>query len=97
MHHDRGHRASCAGDFHQNGHVIVTNPNQLMSVNQQQHLQHQQRRRSSIHQSVIQHAPAAPTHQAPVQVQPPLSPESPSQQQPQQIQDVKVEITEVKP
>lgn len=95
VHHDRGHRASCISDHHSNGHVLVTNPNQLMAVNQQQHLQHQaaaQRRRSSIHASMIQHMPAASTHQAPVQqvTQPPSSPENKSQ-------DVTVEITEVKP
>lgn len=97
VHHDRGHRASCISEHHANGHVLVSNPNQLMAVNQQQHLQHQaaaQRRRSSIHASMIQHMPAANAQQAPVQEvhqqeQPP-SPES-------KTQDVTVEITEVKP
>ncbi|KAG5669865.1 hypothetical protein PVAND_000156 [Polypedilum vanderplanki] len=101
IHHDRGHRASCiSGDgHHPNGHVIVTNPNQLMTVNQQQHLQHQQqaqRRRSSIHQSTIQHANSAPQQQAPVQIQP-TSDLSPEQENNGIIQDVRVEITEVKP
>jgi hypothetical protein len=94
VHHDRGHRASCISDHHSNGHVLVTNPNQLMAVNQQQHLQHQaaaQRRRSSIHASMIQHMPSPPAQQAPVQeVQSPPSPTN-------KAQDVKVEITEVKP
>lgn len=94
VHHDRGHRASCISEHHANGHVIVSNPSQLMAVNQQQHLQHQaaaQRRRSSIHASMIQHAPAAQNQQAPVQqVQPPVSPQK-------VVQDVKVEITEIDP
>lgn len=95
VHHDRGHRASCiSGDHHANGHVVVSNPSQLMAVNQQQHLQHQaaaQRRRSSIHASMIQHASAAHSQQAPVQeVQ---SPESPQKMD----QEITVEITEVKP
>jgi hypothetical protein len=99
VHHDRGHRASCVSthDHHANGHVVVSNPSQLMAVNQQQHLQHQaaaQRRRSSIHASMmVQHAPVAQSHQAPVQEVEQLSPVSP-----QKIDhDVKVEITEVKP
>lgn len=99
IHHDRGHRASCISDHHANGHVIVSNPSQLMAVNQQQHLQHQQqaqRRRSSIHQSVIQHAQIAPQQQPPVQIQP-AQEEDEQQQQQNVIQDVKVEITEVKP
>lgn len=98
IHHDRGHRASCIGEHHANGHIIVSNPNQLMTVNQQQHLQHQQqaqRRRSSIHQSIVQHAPA-PAQQPPVQIQ--SAQDEEQQQQPSsQVQDVKVEITEVKP
>ncbi|KAL7022733.1 hypothetical protein ACKWTF_012363 [Chironomus riparius] len=97
IHHDRGHRASCISDHHANGHVVVSNPSQLMAVNQQQHLQHQQqaqRRRSSIHQSVIQHAQIAPQQQPPVQIQPAQEEE---EQQQNVIQDVKVEITEVKP
>lgn len=102
MHHDRGHRASCisthhAGDHHTNGHVVVSNPSQLMAVNQQQHLQHQaaaQRRRSSIHASMIQHASAAHSQQAPVQQVEPQEPPA----SPQKIdQEVTVEITEVKP
>jgi hypothetical protein len=104
IHHDRGHRASCVsgdGGHHQNGgHIIVTNPNQLTTVNQQQHLQHQhqaQRRRSSIHQSTIQHANAAPQPQAPVQIQPAQQLSSPEQENSSIVQDVRVEITEVKP
>jgi hypothetical protein len=105
IHHDRGHRASIAGEHHPNGHIVVSNPNQLMAVNQQQHLHHQalaQRRRSSIHQSVI-HAPA-PLHQPPVQTShhhddsdSPTKEEQQEQHSPQINQDVKVEITEVKP
>lgn len=95
VHHDRGHRASCISEHHANGHVLVTNPNHLMAVNQQQHIQHQaaaQRRRSSIHASMIQHMPAANAQQAPVQeVHQPPSPEE------SKAQDVTVEITEVKP
>lgn len=97
VHHDRGHRASCVSDHHANGHVVVSNPSQLMAVNQQQHLQHQaaaQRRRSSIHASMIQHASAAPSHQAPVQQVQPQEPETSPQKT---VQDVTVEITEVKP
>lgn len=55
----------------------------------QQNGQHQ-RRRSSIHQSVIQHAASSVHHEAqnqPVQ----------KQQHDKALQDVKVEITEVKP
>lgn len=94
VHHDRGHRASCISDHHSNGHVLVTNPNQLATVNQQQHIQHQaaaQRRRSSIHASMIQHMTSPPAQQTPVQQpQQPPSPEN-------KPQDVTVEITEVKP
>lgn len=84
---------------HHTNHTVVTDPNQLFSVNQQQHIQHQlmihqqqtnhQRRRSSIHQSVIQHAPAQPNGSQQQQRQP----------QPDEdiAQDVTVEITEVKP
>ncbi len=96
VHHERGHRTSNQSDHHHtNGHVVVTDPNQLMAVNHQQHIQHQaaaQRRRSSIHASTVPHSAIAPCHQAPVQIQPPHSPSSPNT-----IQDVKVEITQVKP
>lgn len=70
-----------------------------MAVNQQQHLQHQQlaqRRRSSIHQSVIQHAQAAQQQQPPVQIQP-VQQDEHEDVSPNVVQDVKVEITEVKP
>lgn len=95
-----------APEQHVNGHhTVVTDPNQLFSVNQQQHVQHQlmmhqqggnhQRRRSSIHQSVVQHAPAPHHHNSSNHQQPP---QQQIQEQPQIItQDVKVEITEVKP
>lgn len=96
VHHDRGHRASCISTHdHHNGHVVVSNPSQLMAVNQQQHLQHQAaaaRRRSSIHTSVIQHASAAASQQAPVQ-----DPDQPETSPQKVMQDVKVEITEVQP
>jgi hypothetical protein len=103
-----------APEQHTNGHhTVVTNPNQLFSVNQQQHMQHQltmhqqqqggnhQRRRSSIHQSVVQHAPPAPHHHNSSHHhhhQQPQQQHEQEEEQPQNItQDVKVEITEVKP
>lgn len=76
-------------------HTVVTDPQQLFSVNQQQHIQHQlmihqqQRRRSSIHQSVVQHAPA---HHRASMSEHPSQPHANSEPP-----DVKVEITEVKP
>jgi hypothetical protein len=91
-------------------HTVVTDPNQLFSVNQQQHIQHQltmhqqqqggnhQRRRSSIHQSVIQHAPATHHHSSSHHHHQTQQQQHQQQETPQIItQDVKVEITEVKP
>jgi hypothetical protein len=87
-------------------HTVVTNPNQLFSVNQQQHMQHQlmihqqtQRRRSSISQSVLQHAAqvAASSNINNLQTQKQLIEED-TQTAIQLPKDhVKVEITEVKP
>jgi hypothetical protein len=103
-----------APEQHANGnHTVVTNPNQLFSVNQQQHIQHQltmhqqqqggnhQRRRSSIHQSVVQHAPAThhqnPSHHSSSEHYN-HQPHHRHPEEPEIVnQDVKVEITEVKP
>lgn len=105
QHHKADHHTA------QNGtHTVVTDPNQLFSVNQQQHIQHQlmmhqqqqngQRRRSSIHQSVVQHVPAPVQHHANIQnlhQHPPQQPAASSHDTRRKSQDVKVEITEVKP
>ena len=80
-------------EHHGNGHhTVVTNPNDLLNVNQQQHVHHQllihqqqERRRSSV-----QHASAR-------LVQPHTS--SPTQKPSieDKIQDIEVEIQEVQP
>lgn len=93
-------------------HTVVSNPSQLTSVNQQQHMQHQlmihnstQRRRSSLQPSVLQHAAAVAAagnlhHQAQQKI---LQDQmNPSQQQSPDQDNINkdpviVEITEVKP
>lgn len=77
-------------------HTVVTNPNDLLEINQQQHIQHQlmihqqQRRRSSVYQTAAQHPPTVVQktnhHHPPVQ----------TDNSQNKVQDVKVEITEVK-
>lgn len=94
LHHHKPEHFPKAPNHNQ---TVVSDPQQLFSVNQQQHIQHQlmihqqQRRRSSIHQSVVQHAPAH--HRASVATEHPSQSHALSEPPP----DVKVEITEVKP
>ena len=79
----------------------MTNPNDLLNFNQQQHIQHQliihqqQRRRSSVHQSAVQHLQQM--QQTSTAAQNTSQLHSVQTAQPQnKTQDVKVEITEVK-
>lgn len=89
-----------SGDHPGNSHhTVVSNPNDLFNVNQQQHIQHQlmihqqqqnnQRRRSSVYQPASQHTPIRS------QTNPSKHQQSDNTQQ-HNTQDVKVEITEVK-